>query len=51
MGVGMGPVGSRTEGEEDKEHRAAEYLQGPHDDFWDDTPPVAPAVIGDEDDD
>jgi hypothetical protein len=50
-GMGFGPMGGRTDGEEDKEHKSAEYLQGPHDDFWDDTPPVAPAVIGDEDDD
>jgi hypothetical protein len=50
-GMGMGPLGGRTEGDEDKEHKTAEYLQSTHDDFWDDTPPVAPAVIGDEDDD
>jgi hypothetical protein len=50
-GMGMAPAGSRTDGEEDKEHFAAEYLRGTHDDFWDDSPPVAPAVIGDEDDD
>jgi hypothetical protein len=46
----MAPVGGRGEGDEDKEHKAAEYLRASHDDFWDDTPPVAPAVIGDEDD-
>jgi hypothetical protein len=50
-GMGMAPVGGRNDGEEDKEHFAAEYLQGTHDSFWDDSPPVAPAVIGDEDDD
>jgi hypothetical protein len=48
----MAPVGGgRTDGEEDKEHKTAEYLQGTNDSFWDDSPPVAPAVIGDEDDD
>lgn len=43
----MAPVGGRnSEGDEDKEHTAAEYLRDFHDSFWDDTP----AVIGDEDD-
>lgn len=49
-GTGMAPAGGRSEGDEDKEHRSAEYLRGSHDDFWDDTPPVAPAVIGDDED-
>lgn len=49
-GTGMAPVGGRSNGDEDKEHKPAEYLRGSHDDFWDDTPPVAPSVIGDEDD-
>lgn len=51
-GMGVGPVGGgRADGDEDKEHTTAEYLRGTHDSFWDDAPPVAPAVIGDEDDD
>ena len=50
-GLGIAPIGGRNDGEEDKEHFAAEYLHGPGDDFWDGAPPVAPAVIGDEDDD
>jgi len=50
-GMGMGPAGNRAEGDEDKEHESAEYLVGSHDSFWDDTPPVAPSVIGDEEDD
>lgn len=49
-GMGMAPAGGRSDGDEDKEHKAAEYLRDFHDSFWDDTPPVAPAVIGDEDD-
>jgi hypothetical protein len=49
---GMGPADGRTESDEDKEHTTAEYLVSSHDSFWDDTPPVAPSVIGaDEDDD
>jgi hypothetical protein len=48
----MAPVGGgRGREDEDKERNSPEYLRDYHDDFWDDTPPVAPAVIGDEDDD
>lgn len=50
-GMGTGPAGNRAEGEEDKEHQTAEYLRDFHDGFWDDSPPVAPSVIGDEEDD
>jgi hypothetical protein len=49
--MGMAPAGGRSEGDEDTEHKAAEYLRGPNDSFWDDSPPVAPSVIGDEEDD
>jgi hypothetical protein len=49
--MGMAPVGGRTDGDEDKEHTSPEYLLDYHDEFWDDTPPVAPSVIGDEEDD
>ena len=49
-GMGVAPAGRRGEGDEDKEHAAAEYLRDFHDDFWDDTPPVAPAVIGEDED-
>jgi hypothetical protein len=49
--MGMGPAGGRSESDEDKEHQTAEYLRDFHDSFWDDSPPVAPAVIGDEEDD
>jgi hypothetical protein len=49
--MGMGPAGNRSEGDEDKEHQTAEFLRGTNDSFWDDSPPVAPAVIGDEEDD
>jgi hypothetical protein len=47
---GMGPAGGRSDGDEDKEHKTAEYLRDYHDGFWDDTPPVAPAVIGEDED-
>lgn len=50
MGGGMAPAGGRSDGDEDKEHTAAEYLRDFHDDFWDDSPPVAPAVIGEDED-
>ncbi|MFL6121697.1 PPE domain-containing protein [Actinophytocola sp.] len=50
-GMGVGPAGHRAEGDDDKEHRTAEYLVSSHDGFWDDNPPVAPSVIGDEEDD
>lgn len=50
-GMGMAPVGTSRKDEDDAEHATPEYLRVFHDDFWDDTPPVAPAVIGDEDDD
>ncbi len=49
-GMGVAPAGRRSEGDEDKVHAAAEYLRDFHDDFWDDTPPVAPAVIGEDED-
>lgn len=49
-GMGMGPAGGRSDGDEDKEHTSAEYLRDFHDDFWDDSPPVAPAVIGEDED-
>jgi hypothetical protein len=35
---------------EDEERPSPEYLRDYNDEFWDDTPPVAPAVIGEEDD-
>jgi PPE family protein len=47
-GMGVAPVGGRGEGDEDREHRSAEYLIDFHDEFWDNSPPVAPSVIGDE---
>jgi hypothetical protein len=49
--MGMAPAGGRSDGDEDKEHTAAEYLRDFHDGFWDDSPPVAPAVIGEDEDD
>ncbi|TDV45570.1 hypothetical protein [Actinophytocola oryzae] len=50
--TGITPVGAgRGRDDEDDEHRGPAYLVDYHDDFWDDSPPVAPAVIGDEDDD
>jgi hypothetical protein len=45
---GMAPLGAGTPREEDEEHFSPEYLRDYHDQFWDDTPPVSPAVIGDE---
>lgn len=49
--VPMGAAGAgRGNGEDDKEHNAAAYLRDYHDDFWDNTPPVAPPVIGLDDD-
>jgi len=50
-GMGVAPAGTGRKDEDDAEHNSPEYLRDYHDDFWDDTPPVAPAVIGDEDDD
>jgi len=50
-GMGMASAGNRAEGDEDKEHKSAGYLVDFHDEFWDDSPPVAPSVIGDEEDD
>lgn len=47
---GMAPAGGRAQGDEDSEHQTAEYLRDFHDDFWDDSPPVAPAVIGEDED-
>ncbi|HEX6356319.1 hypothetical protein [Actinophytocola sp.] len=49
--MSWGPTGGgRADGDEDKEHTSAEYLRDYHDSFWDTAPPVAPPVIGDEDD-
>jgi hypothetical protein len=45
---GMPPLGAGTPREEDEEHFSPEYLRDYHDEFWDDTPPVSPAVIGGE---
>jgi hypothetical protein len=45
---GMAPLGAGTPREEDEEHFSPEYLRDFHDAFWDDTPPVSPAVIGDD---
>lgn len=46
----MAPVGvGRGQGDEDKERTSPEYLRDYNDDFWDGTPPVAPAVIGADD--
>jgi hypothetical protein len=51
-GAGMAPLGAGAgRGEEDKERNSAEYLRDYNDEFWDDTPPVAPPVIGVDDDD
>jgi hypothetical protein len=49
--MGVAPVGGRNsnDGDEDKEHRSAEYLHSHNDSFWDDTDPVAPPVIGGDD--
>lgn len=44
---GMGAGGQRPAGAEDKEHRRAAYLEE-YRDVWDEGPPVAPAVIGDD---
>lgn len=49
-GVG-GPVGVGQRGDDDEEHKSPDYLRDYRDDFWDDTPPVAPAVIGEDEDD
>ena len=50
-GTGMAPMGAgRGQGDEDKERTSPEYLRDYNDDFWDDTPPVAPAVIGEDED-
>jgi type II secretory pathway pseudopilin PulG len=45
---GMAPLGAGTPREEDEEHFSPEYLRDYHDQFWDDIPPVSPAVIGDD---
>jgi hypothetical protein len=47
-GSGMGGMMGGGHGgrrEEDEERHSPTYLQDTHDDFWDDTPPVAPDVI------
>lgn len=49
-GGAMGGAGAGRGGEEDKEHTAPQYLRDYHDEFWDNTPPVAPPVIGVDDD-
>jgi hypothetical protein len=46
----MGAAGGRGQGDEDTERTSPEYLRDHHDEFWDDTPPVAPPVIGEDDD-
>ncbi len=48
---GFGPMGAGRRDDEDKERTSPEYLRDFRDDFWDDTPPVAPPVIGEDDDD
>lgn len=49
---GMGPMGGAGAGQkdEDKERTTPEYLRDYNDEFWDDSPPVAPPVIGEDDD-
>lgn len=50
-GAGVTPFGAGgARGEEDKERNSPEYLRAYNDEFWDDTPAVAPSVIGMEDD-
>ncbi len=50
-GVGPGVVpGAAARRDDDDEHHSPGYLRDYHDDFWDDSPPVAPAVIGEDDD-
>lgn len=52
-GAGMTPMTAgapRNRDETDEEHTTPTYLVDHHDDFWDDTPAVAPAVIGEDDD-
>ncbi|OLF11641.1 hypothetical protein BLA60_11955 [Actinophytocola xinjiangensis] len=44
-GAGFGPLGT-GKSHEDREHTSPDYLRAPHEDFWDDHPPVAPPVIG-----
>ena len=48
----FGPMGAAGAGQkdEDKERTSPEYLRDYNDEFWDDTPPVAPPVIGEDDD-
>jgi len=48
-GMPMGGAGAGR-GDEDKEHAVPGYLRDYHDDLWDDSPPVAPPVIGADDD-
>lgn len=50
---GMAPVGAgagRGKSDEDTERTSPEYLRDYNDEFWDGTPPVAPPVIGEDDD-
>jgi hypothetical protein len=44
-------MGAGRRDDEDKERTSPEYLRDFRDDFWDTTPPVAPPVIGEEEDD
>jgi PPE family protein len=48
-GMPMGGAGGGR-GEEDKERNSPQYMRDYHDEFWDDSPPVAPPVIGEDDD-
>jgi hypothetical protein len=47
-GAGMAPIGAGAGAprEEDEEHYSPDFLKDYHDEFWDDSPPLAPAVIG-----
>jgi hypothetical protein len=49
-GTSMVPLGAvgPTKGDPDRDHKPPAYLRDTHDDFWDDTPPVSPPVIGEE---
>ncbi|RZS30502.1 hypothetical protein EV193_11622 [Herbihabitans rhizosphaerae] len=49
--VGGMPVGAGAgrSGEDDTEHEMPSFLKRRDDDLWDDNPPVAPAVIGEDD--
>ena len=53
-GAGMGGMApgaaGRGQGDEDTERTSPDYLRDYHDTFWDEAPPVAPPVIGVDDD-